>query len=320
MKTMKWLLKREFWENKGGFFWAPLIGGGVFLAINIMIMLAATAAADRAHLHIGAIKIGELMKHADPAAMEAIGTGVDISMVTTAGMIMMITAVVVFFYSLGTLFDERRDRSILFWKSLPVSDRETVVSKVLSAAVVAPVIGFAAGLATALLQHLLIGVFMLFHGQNVFGLLFGSAHPIRITAVLLSMLPIYALWALPTIGWLMLVSVWAKSKPFLWGVLLPLGAGVIVSWFDLMRAVALPETWFWKHIVARLLLSIVPGGWLDFERFENLQIRGPEAIPELFSPSFMYGVLAGPNIWIGAAAGIAMLILAVRLRRWRDDA
>ena len=54
---------------------------------------------------------------------------------------------VVFFYCLGSLYDERKDRSVLFWKSLPVSDRDTVLSKALSALVVAPTLAIAVGIA-----------------------------------------------------------------------------------------------------------------------------------------------------------------------------
>ena len=52
---------------------------------------------------------------------------------------------------------------------------------------------------------------------------------------MLAWIPVYALWALPTVGWLMLCSAWARSKPFLWAVMIPMFAGIFVSWFDLMR-------------------------------------------------------------------------------------
>jgi len=35
MKTFYWLVKREFWEHKGGFFWAPVISGIVFLELAL---------------------------------------------------------------------------------------------------------------------------------------------------------------------------------------------------------------------------------------------------------------------------------------------
>ena len=33
----------------------------------------------------------------------------------------------------------------------------------------------------------------------------------------------------------------------------------------------------------------------------------------------MYSVMATPQPWIGAAAGVAMITAAIRLRRWRDE-
>ena len=38
MKTMKWLVRREFWEHKGMFFWAPIIAAGLI----VLAVLAAT--------------------------------------------------------------------------------------------------------------------------------------------------------------------------------------------------------------------------------------------------------------------------------------
>ena len=53
-------------------------------------------------------------------------------------MVNIVLGVVVFFFCLGALFDDRKDRSVLFWKSLPISDQATVLSKVAMALVVAP--------------------------------------------------------------------------------------------------------------------------------------------------------------------------------------
>src|SRR5688500_3753928 len=52
--------------------------------------------------------------------------------------IMLTTLIIAFFYGLDALHGERRDRSILFWKSLPVSDRTPVLSKVLVMMAVLP--------------------------------------------------------------------------------------------------------------------------------------------------------------------------------------
>src|SRR5690606_18760599 len=35
-QRMRWLLQREFWEHKGGFFWAPLVAGAVSLLLTLL--------------------------------------------------------------------------------------------------------------------------------------------------------------------------------------------------------------------------------------------------------------------------------------------
>jgi ABC-2 type transport system permease protein len=128
---------------------------------------------------------------------------------------------------------------------------------------------------------------------------------------------VYALWALPTAGWLLLCSAWAKSKPFLWAIMIPVFAGIFVTWFVLMHLFDLEAGWFWKYIVARALLSVAPGSWLDatsMRRFEGLDALGTFA-----AVRNTYSTLLTPQLWVGAIAGAAMIFGAIRLRRWRDD-
>ena len=121
----------------------------------------------------------------------------------------------------------------------------------------------------------------------------------------------YAAWALPTVGWLMLCSAWARSKPFLWAVTVPVFAGVIVHWFDLMRLFGLPASWFWTHIVGRLLLGTFPGADLPF-RGSSASVRS--ALQDI-SPMSQLNALTMPELWIGAAFGVLFIIIAIRLRR-----
>ena len=323
MNTLKWLIKREFWENRGGFFWAPVIAGIVFLVLNVGGILVALAAAGRAHVQIGLVKLDTVVKNLDPAAREIAGAGIDMTLYMVAGFLGIVVGFVVFFYCLGALYDERRDRSVLFWKSLPLSDASTVLSKVLSAAIVAPVIGAVAGILTGIGVLLIIAIFFAFHGQNVLGLLFLSGSPLKVAGTLLAAIPVGALWALPAVGWLMLCSAWAKSKPFLWAVFIPVGVGIMVSWFDLMQSIDLSDFWFWENVVFRVLFSVFPFSWLGKDYFDKMEALGNvdarDMVTNLFGLSDVVAPLAQPEIWIGAVVGIAMIFLAIRLRRWRDD-
>src|SRR5690606_25617622 len=177
MNTMKWWLKRELQEHRGGFFWAPIIVGIVFLLLSVGGIVATLAAAGRAHIQVGLIKFDTVLRNLDPDALRMAGAGVDMTLYMVAGIIGIVVGFVVFFYCLGALYDERRDRSVLFWKSLPLSDAATVTSKVLSATVVAPLIGTVAGILTGVGVLLIIAIFFAFYGQNVLGLLF-SGNPL----------------------------------------------------------------------------------------------------------------------------------------------
>jgi ABC-2 type transport system permease protein len=317
MKTLPWLFRREFWENKGGFFWAPIVAGGLFVALNFMVLAVASAAAERSNIQIGLMKFDTALSKAPEQVKLMAATGIDVTILMIAAMIAVVTAVVVFFYSLGALYDDRRDRSVLFWKSLPISDRDTVLSKAISALLLAPSIGMVAGLATVLV----VATFMAFHGQNFFGIVFFDAHPIRMTLLALATVPVAALWALPTVGWLMLCSAWARSKPFLWAVGVPVGAGIVVSWFDLMQSLNTPDSWFWKHVVARALLGVMPASWMSEAQLAALEnVEEASDIANVISFGTVYATLGQIELWVGAAIGVAMLIAATRLRRWRDEA
>jgi ABC-2 type transport system permease protein len=133
------------------------------------------------------------------------------------------------------------------------------------------------------------------------------------------MVPVYAAWALPTAGWLLLCSAWAKSKPFLWAIMIPVFAGIFVTWFDLMQLFYLQHGWFWMNIVGRALGSLVPGSWMPYNPAADGLMHGPETFSRLTSIGTAYHIFATPQLWIGAAAGAAMIFGAIRLRRWRDD-
>jgi len=318
-RTWLTLLKREFWEHRGGLLWAPVVTGALFLALTIMAMAVAHVGAGKARIQLGALNLGELTRNLDANQLAAVGASIDISALMTAGQIGVVVAIVVFFYCLGALYDERRDRSVLFWKSLPVSDRDTVLSKAATALVVAPVIGILVGIATGVGIHLLVATWLAFQGVNAFQMLFVAASPFKVIAYLLALMPLNLLWALPTVGWLLLCSAWAKSKPFLWALALPVGAGALVSWFDVLRNFSLPDSWFWTQVVARLVGSVIPGSWIDFQTLSRSNIRGPEDFMELASLANFYTVLERPSVWIWAAIGVAMIAAAIHLRRWRDD-
>lgn len=327
LRTFGWLLRREFWEHKGGFFWAPIWAGGISLLLTAMgfifaevasrKMLAAGKEATNTFV-INGLDLSSITAQMDADDLQKLADGISMSMASAMLWPMLVLGFVVFFYCLGSLYDERKDRSILFWKSLPLSDRDTVLSKLVSALVVAPALAVAVGIVCMIAFMLLLSGFVLLHNGNPITLLWSPGSLLANVGIALASLPIYALWALPSAGWLLLCSAWARSKPFLWAIMLPVFAGVFLSWFDFMSSAKLGSGWFWKNVVAHALGGVFPGSWIGVMDKTNVTtLVGADywAIVKA-----MYSVLALPQLWIGAVAGAAMIGFAIRLRRQRDDA
>ncbi|WP_246606493.1 hypothetical protein [Novilysobacter antarcticus] len=327
--TFKMLLKREFWEHKGGFLWAPLIAGAISLLLTLMAFIVAEVAARRAisggelkidgEVMVNGLDLGALTGKLDAGQMQQLAQGIDLSLLMAALWPFVVLGFVVFFYCLGSLYDDRKDRSVLFWKSLPISDAQTVLSKVVSATLIAPTLAVAMALATMVGFMLLLSAMVMAHGGNPIELLWGPANPMALAASLLAAIPVFALWSLPTVGWLMLCSAWARTKPFLWALMVPLFAGIIVSWFQLMKMFNLDASWFWSNVVGRMLLGTVPGSELPYRQSAAQGSDGVKDLLAHMSASNVLSSLAMPSLWIGVVAGALMIFLAIRLRRWRDE-
>jgi len=321
MNTMKWLIRRELWEHKGALFWAPL-------AVALVLVLLFGGGAVYSIMHTGSfdLQFGQdqvVAVNGIPHALRAkLASMAASSYLLVSAPLFLVLPVVVFFYCLAALYDDRRDRSILFWKSLPLSDRDAVLSKVIVALLVAPLVLIAIGVATSLV---LLSIGLIAAAVNNVNLIVPVLSDLRLylsPLYLLGFLPLYIVWALPTVGWLLLVSSWAKSKVFLWAVGVPLVTLAILAWFDFLvgrfSGVSLGAKWIGNEIVARMLGGLFPGIW-----FGEVGTQGASQMQNGLDASLLlsvsYSTLATPGVWIAAAAGCAMIAGAIRLRRWRDE-
>ncbi len=315
----KWLLRREYWENRGGFFWGPVIAGAIIVGLNLILAVIGSIAARRS---MGSS--GFVFDHADThevgQALGAMGDGMLVGGVIVACIVL---AFVVFFYALGCLYDDRRDRSILFWKSLPVSDGQMVLSKLAWALVLAPVLAVAIGLLIGLALWLISALTITVNGVPAAHAVFTQSHPLRIIGGVLACLPVYMAWALPTIGWLMFCSAAARSKPFLWAVLVPVLACVVISMTTILPGVAIAHDRVWYTLAYRGLLSAVPGAWLpviDSVIDTSATINTPDDLASAIDLTRSWHAFATADLWIGVLIGIGFIAAAIRLRRWRDEA
>lgn len=333
MKTMKWLLRREFWEHKGAMFWAPIaVGAAMILFVTATIVYGTAAGTFDNSIHTRVTQDGKstvVTTHTSASAefnalpaekKQQVANMVASGYLGAGAPLFLILAAVVFFYCLATLNDERRDRSILFWKSLPVSDSHTVLSKVLTAAIVAPLITIAAATFVSLLLLLIVGTGFAIKGINMFDLVLSNRALYLAPVQLLGMLPVYALWALPTIGWLLMVSAWARSKVFLWAVGVPVITVVIMKMGNAILGMGIDLQWIMHNVLARFLLGVVPGIHLALAKVDKQLLVNEQnhaVFGDIFQQSWMS--LGDPGVWIGAAAGAAMIFAAIRLRRWKDE-
>lgn len=209
------------------------------------------------------------------------------------------------FYCLGAMFNERRDRSILFWKSLPVPDLTTVAAKLIVPMAILPVVTFTITVGTQLIM-LLIGVLDLsLHGKDTS---LATSVPLgEMSLVLLYALATLTLWWAPVYGWLLLVSGWAKRAPFLWAVLPPLAVA-------LAEKLAFDTTYVGSVIQSRLMGSYE-------EAFRPLERGAVKAgtVPVFGLDQIDAGkFLSSPGVWIGLVVAGGLIAATVWLRRERE--
>jgi ABC-2 type transport system permease protein len=206
------------------------------------------------------------------------------------------------FYSLDALHGERRDRSILFWKSLPVSDRIVVLSKAVIPLVLLPLIIFAAIVAIQAVMMVLAGIAMLTGGGSAMSV-WTDVSPLRLWVELFCGIGVLALWLAPIHAWLLLVSGWARRSVLLWAIMLPL-------------AVCLVE----KLIVgsghlASLLLNRLTAGVLGDGLFAGTANLSWLERLTMLSPAHL---ASDPDLWLGLIPAALLLAGAAASRRYRQ--
>lgn len=315
-----WLLKREYWENRGGFLWAPVITGGIIVFLNLVLAIIGSIAARR---EMG--NSGFVAEDMDPAHMnDALGAMGDGMLLGGVVLACVVLAFVVFFYALGSLYDDRRDRSALFWKSLPVSDLQMVLSKATWALVLAPLVAIGVGLLIGVALWAISALTITVNGLPAGHAVFTQSHPLKVIGGVLASLPVYMLWALPTIGWLMFCSAAARSKPFLWAVLLPVLVCVVISMMAILPGVDVPHDKVWYTGLYRGLMSVLPGTWYPTLAggltAPDASFQNPNELADAVDLTRSWLAFKSMDIWIGAAIGAGLIAASVQLRRWRDEA
>jgi ABC-2 type transport system permease protein len=293
------LIRREMWENRS--LWiTPLVIAGVLL---VSAAISGSPVVDgHGGLHIGPSMSPEaLPPHPEASRRDGIYAGY-ISVLTLVQL--GVLGIVVFFYLLDSLLSERKDRSILFWKSLPISDSEVVLSKAATALVVAPAIVLAVSAVTQVLFGAIL--WLRFHDSVLGGWITGwnPAIWLQVQVGFLALVCAVVVWYLPLAGYLLLVSVWARKNAFLWAVLPP--AAVL-----LIEAMILQS-----HNFADFLGRRFAGVFMVMKLPEH-DSDSMQSLGEFLS--HVGRVFAHPATWLGVLVAVGFIVAVIRIRRYRDD-
>jgi ABC-2 type transport system permease protein len=278
-----WSLRREVWENRS-IYLAPLATATVFL-LGFAIGLI-----HHAHRMRG-------LSALDPAKQRAT---LIMPYSMAAALIMFTAFAVAVFYCLDALYGERRDRSILFWKSLPVSDRTAVLSKACVAVAVIPLLTSAIVYATQMIMLPLHTAVLAATGVGG-GKLWRELPFVQMALIQVYGLAVHALWHAPLYGWLLLVSAWARRTPFLWAVLPP----VLIGGFE---RIAFGTSHFGSLLAYRVMGAMKEAFTVEAARTGHVTL-----LTQLDAGRF----LTSGGLWSGLLFAALFLAAATRLRRRR---
>jgi len=331
MSMLFTLIRREFWEHRS-LVMAPAITTGILLFLFVLGLAFGVGP------RIGS-PVADVVNEVEQAAGGAISVGsgrvsaVSESLFAMTGfplMLLMVLAVmffVVFNYAASCVFDERKDRSVLFWRSLPVSDALTLGSKWLTAMIAVPMLagivvclGYVVLLALAWLAALLSPE----SGQNLSdAFLFDLKSTLGAAGLAFYTLFTATIWLAPLVGWCMLVASWAKRSPLLSAaipvILIALGSLFVMPGHGVIG-------WIWDNLflLKGYMTTAFDTSGIDIEGSLGDVISGTRARSASFD---FYGSIADPltffsslRVWIGLMVSLGLLGVAIYIRRFRDEA
>ena len=327
MNTMVILVKREFWEHRS--LWiAPLVWVGILLVLFSWGVIQGGRQVD-VHMNIGDLPAIEQGLDKDDAAehvtqreramrnaaalpetrKQTVNT---FSYLIISALISGFATIVVFFYLVDCLYAERRDRSILFWKSLPLSDTQVVLSKLATAMLAVPAGVIVLSAVTQFVMYCI--VWLRFHGTIVGDIMpgFDLLTWMRSLFIGMGLMLGGVLWYAPIAAYFLLLSVWARRLALLWAVIPVIAIPPLEKLF-------LDSTNFLQFLGYRL------GGYMQKLHVDENVFKsdhGRENLPrvdDVFRSFDMTGMFTSIDMWLGLAAAAAMIYAVIRIRRYRDD-
>jgi len=291
----KALMLREYWENRRAIFTTPL----VITALSIVIIIISMGIMGRSiHINGEAFTLQEVIANMSNKDAQGLKENIDHLLLASSAPIMIGVWFCMVFTALGSLYDERKDNSILFWKSMPVSDLQTVLSKLLTVTLVIPFV--AVGFAFIFQIFLLIAGSLSTIGTDysAWDMLWSATNLPAMVLNEVIYIIIYSLWALPVFAWFMFASVVAKRSPLL-------VASIPVALFALFEGLFFHTRYLLGFISNHLSGGHILGATFD-DDFNH------------FDPRSSLEILASagqPAFWVGLGVAAVLLYITVQLRK-----
>jgi len=303
VKSFQALVKREYWEHRGAMFITPMAMAAFFAGIMILGALTGDGLTVNEHKFSFLDHLPEAVEKFEGIDQEERSKGVQIGLYAPMVLFGFVMLIISLFYTLGSLYDERKDRSILFWKSLPISDTTTIASKFISVCILIPALYFVVIAAFQLFLLLFTTVGAWFGGSsgvtiwassNLFGVLFNC----------LMSLIVASLWLAPIWAWLMFASSWAKKVAFLWGTL-PI------------FLISIAEGWIFhsSNFIEMVGIRIASGFAILNSNMNNL-LGGDMFDVPVWN---WYQTFGNMEFWMGLFVSAVFLAGAIYTRRHRDE-
>ena len=297
------LLKREIWEHRSIWLTPLAISSIVILGTLTALIFAGEYAQELDVALFGAQNlVGDTERK---AVMAGLFFG-------SSGIFFLALGILTVFYSLDSLYAERKDKSILFWRSLPVTDAETVISKLATALLVIPVAAIVAIIGTHLVNLVVTGIWVSMKGGDAGLLIWGSVPLIDNWLSMIIMIFAASIWMSPFVGWFLLVSAYTKRSPLLMAflplVLIPMLEGIFAH-----------SNEFAKAVWGRLAMIPIHSGVGIENLFDEDKFELNDQMVSVLAQIDIGRFLSSGSMWAGVLICALLTFGAIYISRFRDE-
>jgi len=283
---------REWLEHRAALAWTPLILTALLFIITLVVALSTP---ERVLIAADSAQGPEQLATASIIAQQI--TSVIAVLVRPYTWLYFVVTISLL---LSSLFDERKDRTILFWKSMPTSDTQVVLSKLFV------LVGGGAliSLVLILISQLYLVLLSMANSASTWGVsgadLWSAATLGTSTLQWVAGYFTQLFWWLPLWGWLLLVSSTAPRAPILWALLVP----IVVMFIE---AVAFNSSHLANSVASHVKLTALPSQSAVLESLDGSNAR---TLGDLWISS---------DMWLGIATGVVLIALAIFFRRRNNE-